>query len=133
LAKKPKKVSSQYLSRTGKRVKIKVDDADIYKSYERKGSIMTIDRLGPVDPISKYKSTAKASRTSYVQGKDSIDVSDEAKAKAELMRAAEIVRSSPDIREDRVAEVKKRLEDPNYINDKVKGLVADRVMDMLGL
>ena len=94
---------------------------------------MTIDRLGPVDPVSKYNNTSKTSRTSYVQGKDSIDVSDEAKAKAELLQAIEVVRSSPDIREDRVEEVKRRLQDPNYINDQIKGLVADRIMDMFGV
>ena len=94
---------------------------------------MTIDRLGPVDPLGKYRNVSKTSRTSYVVGKDTIDVSEEAKAKAELLKAEELVRSSPDIREDRVAEVKKRLEDPNYINDSVKGLVADRIMDMFGV
>jgi negative regulator of flagellin synthesis FlgM len=94
---------------------------------------MTVDRLGPVDPVSKYKNTSKTSRTPYVQGQDSVDVSEEAKAKAELLRAAEIVRANSDIREDRVAEAKKRLEDPNYINDTVKGLVADRIMDMFGI
>jgi negative regulator of flagellin synthesis FlgM len=94
---------------------------------------MTIDRLGPIDPISKYKSASKTSRTSHVQGRDSIDVSDEAKAKAELLRAEELVRSASDIREDRVAEVRERLKDPNYINDSVKGLVADRIMDMFGI
>ena len=94
---------------------------------------MTIDRLGPIDPVSKYNNTSKTSRASRVQGKDSIDVSEEAKAKAELLQAAEIVKASPDIREDRIAEVKRRLQDPNYINDQVKGLVADRIMDMFGL
>jgi len=94
---------------------------------------MTIERLGPVDPIAKYKDTSKTTRTSYVQGRDSIDVSEEAKAKAELLRMTELVKNSPDIREDRIAEVKKRLEDPNYINDSVKGLVAGRIMDMFGV
>ena len=94
---------------------------------------MTIDRLGPIDPITKYKDASKTTRTSYVQGRDSIDVSEEAKAKAELLRMTEIVKGSADIREDRIAEVKKRLEDPNYINDSVKGLVAGRIMDMFGV
>jgi negative regulator of flagellin synthesis FlgM len=118
---------------TRKRVKITVLDADILSRDERKGSVMTVDRLGPVDPVSKYKNVAKTSRASYVQGDDSIDVSEEAKAKAELLRAAEIVRANADIREDRVAEAKKRLEDPNYINDAVTGLVADRIMDIFGI
>jgi negative regulator of flagellin synthesis FlgM len=94
---------------------------------------MTIDRLGPVDPIGRYKNVSRTSKPSYALGKDSIDVSDEAKAKAELLKVAEVVRASPDVREDRIAEVKRRLEDPNYINDSVKGLVADRIMNMFGV
>ena len=94
---------------------------------------MTIERLGPVGPIDKYKSASRTTRAPSVQGRDSIDLSEEAKAKAELLRMTEIVKSSDDIREDRVAEVKRRLEDPDYINDSVKGLVAGRIMDMFGV
>jgi negative regulator of flagellin synthesis FlgM len=94
---------------------------------------MTIERLGPLDPVSKYSKTAKTSRPAYVPGKDSIDVSEEAKARAELLRATEIVRGTSDIREDRVAEAKRRLENPDYIDDRVKGLVADRILDIFGL
>ena len=94
---------------------------------------MTIERLGPIDPITRYERASKATRTPYVQGKDSIDVSEEAKAKAELLRVTELVKGSADIREDRIAEVRRNLEDPNYINDSVKGLVADRIMNMFGV
>jgi negative regulator of flagellin synthesis FlgM len=94
---------------------------------------MTIDRLGPVDPISKYKNVSKTSRVPSAQGKDSIDVSDEAKAKAELLHVAELVRASSDIREDRIAEAKKRLEDPNYPDNVVKEMIADRIMDVFGV
>ena len=34
---------------------------------------------------------------------------------------------------DRVEEVKAKLQDPSYIDDKVKGEVADKIMDMFGL
>ncbi len=94
---------------------------------------MTIDRLGPVDPVSKYNQADKASRTARNSETDSIDVSEEAKSKAELYRALESVKMSPDIREDRVAEIKKKLEDPNYINDRVIDTVADRILDMFKL
>lgn len=94
---------------------------------------MTIERLGPFDPISKYNKAEKASKPARLTGKDSIDLSEEAKSKAELYKISEKVRLSPDIREDRVAEVKKKLEDPNYIDDRVKGIVADRIIDLFGL
>jgi negative regulator of flagellin synthesis FlgM len=91
---------------------------------------MTIERLGPIDPVSKYNKTDKASRPAQISEKDSIDVSEEAKLKAEMYRALESVRMSPEIREDRVAEVKRKLEDPDYINKRVIEVVADRVLDM---
>ena len=94
---------------------------------------MTIDRLGPMDPVSQYSKTDKASPTPRTAEKDSINVSEEAKNKAELYRALESVKMSPDIREDRVAEVKKKLEDPNYINDRVIDTVAERITDMFKL
>ncbi|GAB4370870.1 MAG: hypothetical protein Kow009_07280 [Spirochaetales bacterium] len=91
---------------------------------------MTIERLGPTGPISNYNKTGKVSKSDAIAGKDSIDVSEEAKQKAEVFKALENMRSVPDIREDRVAEVKKKLEDPNYINDKVLESVADQIMDL---
>ncbi len=94
---------------------------------------MTIERLGPFDPISQYNKAEKASKPVRLPGKDSIDLSEEAKSRAELYRLSEKVRMSPDIREDRVAEVKKKLEDPNYIDDRIKGIVADRIIDIFGL
>ena len=43
----------------------------------------------------------------------------------------ETVKAAPDVREDRIAEVKAKLQDPNYINDAVVNSVADRLMDDL--
>ena len=94
---------------------------------------MTIDRLGPVDPVAKYNKTNKASKVVRKNEADSVNVSDEAKRSAELLKAAETAKSSPDIRMDRVEEVKAKLQDPNYINDKVLGEVADSIMDMFGI
>jgi len=91
---------------------------------------MTIERLGPTEPISNYNKTGKVSKSDSLLGKDSIEVSEEAKQKAEVFKALESLRSVPDIREDRVAEVKKKLEDPNYINEKVIESVADRILDL---
>jgi negative regulator of flagellin synthesis FlgM len=91
---------------------------------------MTIDRIGPLDPVSKFNKTERTIRPADGLGKDSIDVSNEAKSKAEMLRVLEEVRLAPDIREDRVAEIKRKLEDPNYINDKVVESVAESVMQL---
>lgn len=94
---------------------------------------MGIDSIGPVDPVHKFDKPEKTSRPQKRAETDSVSLSDEAKFKAELYKATEEVRNSPDVRLDRIAEVKKRLEDPNYIDEKVLGDVAERLMDQFGI
>ena len=94
---------------------------------------MTIDRIGPVDPLSRINKTEKTVRSELKEKTDSIDVSSEAKKSAELLQTMETVKLAPDVREDRIAEVKARLQDPNYINDTVVNSVADKLMDLFGI
>jgi negative regulator of flagellin synthesis FlgM len=94
---------------------------------------MTIERLGPIDPIQKFNKTQKSSKPVDAKEKDSISFSDEAKLKAQLYRISEEVSKTEDVRSDRIAEVKQNLEDPSYIDEKVLGTVADRIMDVFGI
>ena len=94
---------------------------------------MTIDRLGPIDPVSRYAKAGKATRPEKKEASDSISFSEEGKMKAELYKVVESVKTAPDVRLDKVAEVKKKLEDPNYINDKIVADVADRIIDLFDL
>lgn len=91
---------------------------------------MTIEGLGPVDPISKYNKTEKTSRPNKAEKSDSITVSEEAKNMGELYKAAESIKSSPDVRQDKIAEIKEKLKDPSYIDNKVIESVADSIMEM---
>ncbi|RLW68412.1 MAG: flagellar biosynthesis protein FlgM [spirochete symbiont of Stewartia floridana] len=93
---------------------------------------MTIDRLGPVDPVSKFRKTNESKKVASSVPADSIDVSEGAKRSAALKKVADIVRAAPDIRLDRVEEVKKKLADPNYVNDAVEAM-ADKVLDVLDI
>ncbi|MFP4382937.1 MAG: flagellar biosynthesis anti-sigma factor FlgM [Spirochaetia bacterium] len=94
---------------------------------------MTIDRLGPVDPVSRFNKSDKSQRAAKKGPADSVSLSEESKLKAEIFKASEEVRSAQDVRMDRIAEVKKKLEDPSYINDSILELVADRIMESFGL
>ncbi len=94
---------------------------------------MSIERLGPVDPIQRYSQTEKAKRTDAKPANDSVSFSDEAKIKAEVFRVSEEVKTAPDVRMDRVEEVRRKLQDPNYIDNAVVENVAEQVMDMFGL
>lgn len=104
-------------------------DTDI----ERKVYAMTIDGIGPVDPASKFNKTEKAGRPEKKEPTDSISVSEEAKNLGELYKASENVKHSPDIRYDRVEEVKEKLKDPNYLSDRVLEATAEKIMDAFGI
>ena len=94
---------------------------------------MTIEGLGPIDSISKLKKNNKTAEPQQVQKSDSVDVSSEAKNLAELYKVNEAVKNSADVRLDRIAEIKRKLEDPNYIDDAVVDMVADNIMKSFGL
>jgi negative regulator of flagellin synthesis FlgM len=94
---------------------------------------MSIERLGSVDPLAAYGRSQKTSRVQSTDKADSIAVSEEARYKAELFRLNEHVRNADDVRMDRIEEVRKKLEDPDYINEKVLNSVADRIMESFGL
>ena len=91
---------------------------------------MSIDRLGPIDPIQNYGKTGQVGPNQRQSHNDSISVSEEARLKSELYNAAETVRSTSDVRADRVAEVKSKLENPNYIDNVVLNAVAERIIDL---
>ncbi len=94
---------------------------------------MTIERLGPVDPIRKYNKTEPVQRTDARGDADSIQLSSEAKVRSELLQAIDQARDIPDIRQDRVAEVRQKLEDPSYINDRIVEAVADEILSVFDI
>ena len=90
---------------------------------------MTIDRVGPVDPVQNLKKTRGPDKPRVSEGADTIHVSEEARSKAEVYQAAELAKGAPEIRWELVEAVKKRLQDPNYISDQVLKSVAERLME----
>lgn len=90
---------------------------------------MTIERINSPDPVSKIKKTENTAKVTKSAGKDAVNLSEEAKLKAEIYNATEAVKMSPAVRMDRVEEVKKKLQDPSYINEKVIETVADRIIN----
>ncbi|MCD6397222.1 MAG: flagellar biosynthesis anti-sigma factor FlgM [Spirochaetaceae bacterium] len=94
---------------------------------------MNINGLGPIDPISKQNKNNNISKPAALGEKDSIRISSDAKAMAEVYNATETVKASADVRMDRIEEVREKLKDPSYIDNKVVESVADSVMEMFGL
>jgi negative regulator of flagellin synthesis FlgM len=90
---------------------------------------MTIDRVGPVDPLQNLKKAKGPEKPRKNEGEDSIQVSEEARSKAEVYQATELAKGAPEIRWELVEEIKKRLQDPNYLSDKVLDGLAQKLME----
>jgi negative regulator of flagellin synthesis FlgM len=94
---------------------------------------MTVERIGPLDPASNVKKAEKPSPLRMKGKPDSINVSEEARSKSEVLKAAEAARSAPSLRADRVEEVKRKLQDPSYPSQEVIEKVADEILKTFGV
>jgi len=94
---------------------------------------MNINSLGHVNSVINQNKANKVSKPVETGEKDSIKISNDAKAMAEVYSASETVKATPDVRLDRIAEVREKLKDPSYIDNKVIESVAESVMDIFGI
>jgi negative regulator of flagellin synthesis FlgM len=92
---------------------------------------MMIDRIGPTDPIQPGKNTGRTNQVSETPKADSISISREAVEKAELHQAVELAMAAPDVRAERVEELKAKINDPAYINEKILSATAEKLIDAL--
>jgi negative regulator of flagellin synthesis FlgM len=94
---------------------------------------MTVERIGPPDPVSNLKKTHKTQAPRVKGDLDSINVSQEAKSKAEVHMAMESAKLAPDVRVDKVEEIKRKLQDPAYPTQEAIESAADGIMKSFGL
>lgn len=91
---------------------------------------MTIGRIGHTEPIQNNKVNRPSPAEKPGKG-DSVHISAEAKEKAELLGALELVSAAPDVRAQRIAELKAKINDSSYISDAVLAGAADNIIDLL--
>ncbi len=95
---------------------------------------MVIDKIGNINNIVEPKG-AKATPRSRETGKtDQVEISSEGKKAAEFSRYAQVVKDTPDIRQEKVREIKARIQDGTYDkfnDDQVLQMVADRIATYL--
>ena len=94
---------------------------------------MTIDRINPLEPLQPGKKAGRGGELERGKEKDIISISSEATERAELHQAMELVSAAADVRVDRIAELKAKINDPSYINDAILRATADKIMDAFGL
>ena len=94
---------------------------------------MMIGKIDNVNPLNNVQNTHRTSaRDSVYSTRDSIDVSDEAKAASEAYFLNQVAEETPDVRSDLVASIKEKIKDPNYLNQAVIGSTADKILASFG-
>jgi negative regulator of flagellin synthesis FlgM len=94
---------------------------------------MVIDKIGNINNIIEPKKTKPVTSTVKDSRADSIQISSEGKKAAETAKLSQAVKETPDIRVDRVKEIKQRIEDGSYDfnNNEMLEMVADRIASLL--
>ena len=64
---------------------------------------------------------------------DSVSISKEAKEMADAYYLKQVAAETPDVRADRIAEIKAKIQDPNYLNSAVIASAADHLMESFGI
>ena len=95
---------------------------------------MMIDKIGGINALNNVQNTRRtASTESYKSAPYSISVSEEAKEAARAYYLNQVADETPDVRADRIAELKEKIKDPNYLNQAVISATAERIMTSYGL
>jgi negative regulator of flagellin synthesis FlgM len=94
---------------------------------------MMIDRIGHTEPMQSGKRPERGGSAARNSSVDSINLSPEALEKAEIYRASALAAAAPDTRAQRVAELKAKIDDPAYINDRILEATADKILEAFGL
>ena len=90
--------------------------------------INSINSVSQVNNVQNLHKNEGVSRTSA--DRDSIDVSSEAR---EIYFMEKVAKDTPDVRADRIAEIKEKIKDPNYLNDTIINSAADKFLAALGI
>jgi len=91
--------------------------------------IMTVDRIGHVEPITPGKRPGRSEQTGGNIRTDSISLSSEAMKKAEMYQVVELIKAAPELDDAKIAELRQKIEDPEYLNDKVINATAEKLVN----
>ena len=89
---------------------------------------MTVNRIGHVEPIPSGKRPGRSEQVGGNDRTDSINLSSDAMKKAEMYQVVELIKAAPEIDEARIAELRQKIDDPSYINEKVINATADNII-----
>jgi negative regulator of flagellin synthesis FlgM len=91
---------------------------------------MSIDKIGSVNGINDYTKVGSSSKVQKNSGVDSLNISSEAQELNESKRIRDMVNQAPDVRQDRVQELKAKINDPDYITNNMLKDVAGKLLGL---
>jgi negative regulator of flagellin synthesis FlgM len=89
---------------------------------------MIVDRIGPIEPVPPGKRPGRNEQVGGNSKADTINLSAEAMEKAERYQVLELIKSAPDLDEARIAELRQKIDDPAYLNEKVINATAEKIV-----
>jgi negative regulator of flagellin synthesis FlgM len=89
---------------------------------------MTVNRIGHLEPIPPGKKPGRNDHVGGTDRTDTISLSTEAKERAERYQVLELIKSAPELDEARIAELRQKIDDPAYLNEKVISATADKIL-----
>lgn len=93
-----------------------------------------IDKIGGINPLNNVQNLRKTENSAKVSDNaDSIHVSKEAVEMAEAYYLDKVAAETPNVRADRIAEIKAKIKDPSYLSDAVIQSTAEKFMTSIGL
>ena len=90
-----------------------------------------VNGINPLNNVQNLRKTETA--TSVKSSSDTVSLSPEAEKMAEMYYLDKIAQETPDVRADRIAEVKEKIKDPNYLSDSVIKSAAENFLSALGI
>ena len=93
---------------------------------------MMIEKLDKTSPITNITNDVIKMDSSSFNTRDSVTLSRDAERLAEIHLAMNVAKNAPDIRMDKVAEMKEKFSNPSYLDSIISDL-ADNIMDAYGL
>ena len=90
--------------------------------------VNNVTQVNNVQNLRKTENTAKVTESS-----DTVTVSREAKEMAEIYFMDKVAAETPDVRADKIAEIREKIKDPSYLNDAIINSAADKFLSAIGL
>lgn len=88
---------------------------------------MMIDKLKGIEPIENISKKSSVQRVDRAAAEDTISISAESQRLSEAYLAKRIAMEAPDVRMDKVEEVRRKLEDPSYLKMAIEE-IANRFL-----